>query len=186
MFQEDFLTDNSERAQEVRRNGGQTRQLTNREATQQEMDRQHALSGRSGESQADQNNNDRLGQMNARQNEPIAAPTPRLDAFKSRQESPQAQQDSPERDLADWMRGISASKDAANQAASEAYTASQTNSKGAETESYSLSPPEIPSTGGSPSQPDNGSVPQMHTMVMDICVEGVAKKIRVYVDGEPY
>jgi hypothetical protein len=119
--------------------------------------------------------------MRARQNEPIAVPTPRLDALKRQNEKPP----SPEDDLAQWMREISASNEAANQAASDAYTASQTNSKGAEVESYTLSPPEIPaSNGGSPSPSDDSS--SMSTMEIDVCVDGVAKKLKVYVDGGPY
>jgi hypothetical protein len=167
MFIEDFLTDNSDRAKEIRSNGGQVRQLTNHEAMLQERDRQHALSSERSKQEAEKE-----------------ASTPsRLEAFKARQAMP----DSPAEDLAQWTRGISASKDAANKAASDSTTASQTNTKGAETESYSLSPPPATPSQDPSNSSGGGSPPQsLSTMVMDICVDGVPKKVRVYVDGAPY
>jgi len=186
MLREDFLTDNSERAQEVRRNGEQVRQLTNREATEQEMNRQHALveARVKWEAEKEAATPSRLDALRAMQNKSNEVSTPRLDALKIQNEMTS----SPEVDLAQWMRGITQSKDTASQAASDAYTANQTNSKGAETESHTLSPPSTPTA--LPPANDGGesstSSPQMSTMVIDICVDGVAKKLKVYVDGAPY
>jgi hypothetical protein len=141
--------------------------LSIREATQKEMDRQRELSA----------------ELTRRESETAANTPSRLEAFKARQAMP----DSPAEDLAQWTRGISASKDAANKAASDSTTASQTNTKGAETESYSLSPPPATPSQDPSNSSGGGSPPQsLSTMVMDICVDGVPKKVRVYVDGNPY